>query len=175
MENSKPKPAWQIDRELRLAAVPLDRRIHASNWYNSETVFPTGDDLMMMFWQATVPGSGAPEIPYVEMVESLANQGFDVTEAERLLPGCLRLVDEKKIDDLRACTAELLAAMQRAPKIADHPYGQYRHPRTWPEVTSATVATCVSSRSMGSPWIWSTGRAAWSVPRPAATVWSVRM
>jgi len=57
--------AWQIDRQLRLAAAPLDRRVHASQWFSSETVFPTGDDLMMMLWDARVPGSGAPEIPYV--------------------------------------------------------------------------------------------------------------
>jgi hypothetical protein len=120
-DSSTTRRAWQIDRELRLSAVPRDRRIHASEWFTSETVFPTGDDLILLFWNARVPGSGAPEIPYVEMVESLANQGYDVTKAEALLPAGLELAAEKRTDDLRALTAELLARLHEAPRIPNHP------------------------------------------------------
>lgn len=131
------RKAWQIDRELRLAAVPLDRRKHPSNWYSSETVFPTGDDLMLLFWDAKVPGSGAPEIPYVEMVESLANQGYDVSRAEALLPEGMRLAQTGARDDLRALTAELLAALRSAPKIESHPYWQFQYPPpVWWEITA---------------------------------------
>lgn len=79
------KHAWQIDREMRLSAVPLDRRTHQSNWYTSETTFPVGDDLIALFWFSSVPGSGAPEIPYLEMVQAMGNKGYDVSAAERLL------------------------------------------------------------------------------------------
>lgn len=129
--------AWQIDRQLRLAAVPLDRRVHPSQWFSSETVFPTGDDLMMLLWDARVPGSGAPEIPYVEMAESLANRGYDVSAAEALLPEGMRLAKENRRDELRALTAELLAALREAPKIPDHPYWAYHHPADWAEVAAA--------------------------------------
>lgn len=128
-DSSTTRRAWQIDRELRLSAVPRDRRIHASEWFTSETVFPTGDDLILLFWNARVPGSGAPEIPYVEMVESLANQGYDVTKAEALLPAGLELAAEKRTDDLRALTAELLARLHDAPRIPNHPYWRYAYPR----------------------------------------------
>ncbi|GIK72043.1 MAG: hypothetical protein BroJett021_10310 [Chloroflexota bacterium] len=120
--------AWQIDRELRLTAIPRDRRIHGSEWYTSETVFPTGDDLILLFWNATVPGSGAPEIPYVEMVESLANQGYDVRKAEALLTDGIELAREKRMDDLRALTAELLARLHASPRIPNHPYWRYDYP-----------------------------------------------
>jgi ADP-ribosylglycohydrolase len=123
-----PRRAWQIDRDLRLSAVPLDRRIHPSDWYSSETVFPTGDDLILLFWDAKVPGSGAPEIPYVEMVESLATQGYDVRKAEALLPEGIRLAGEKRLVDLRTLTAELLALLHEAPRIPDHPYWRYEYP-----------------------------------------------
>jgi ADP-ribosylglycohydrolase len=129
--------AWQIDRQLRLTAVPLDRRVHPSQWFNSETVFPTGDDLMMLFWDARVPGSGAPEIPYVEMAESLANRGYDVSAAEALLPEGMRLAKENRRDELRALTAELLAALREAPKIPDHPYWSFQHPAEWADVVAA--------------------------------------
>lgn len=123
-----PRRAWQIDRDLRLNAAPLDRRIHPSDWYTSETVFPTGDELILLFWDARVPGSGAPEIPYVEMVESLANQGYDVTKAEALLPDGIELARTKRMDDLRALTAELLARLHAAPRIPNHPYWRYDYP-----------------------------------------------
>lgn len=128
VKSSAPRRAWQIDRELRLSAIPLDRRIHPSDWYTSETSFPTGDDLLLLFWDARVPGSGAPEIPYVEMVESLANQGYDVTRAEALLPEGIELARARRIDDLRALTAELLARLHSAPRIPNHPYWRYDYP-----------------------------------------------
>ena len=136
-ENSTPKRAWQIDRALRLAAIPRDRRIHGSEWYTSATVFPTGDDLIQLFWYATVPGSGAPEIPYVEMVQSLWNQGYDVAKAEALLPEGIRLAGEKRMDDLRALdpflevpeehgTAVVEEALHHRAGVGGHPVAQ-RH------------------------------------------------
>ena len=63
VDSSTPPRAWQLDRELRLAAIPRDRRIHGSEWYTSETVFPTGDQLIAPFWNATGPGPGGPRRP----------------------------------------------------------------------------------------------------------------
>jgi hypothetical protein len=137
-ETLPPRRAWQIDRDLRLAAVPLDRRIHPSDWYTSDTVFPTGDDLILLFWDAKVPGSGAPEIPYVEMVESLATQGYDVRKAEALLPAGIQLAGEKHLVDLRTLTAELLALLHEAPRIPHHPYWRYTYPGPgWQAVRSS--------------------------------------
>ncbi|MDA8426432.1 MAG: ADP-ribosylglycohydrolase family protein [Treponema sp.] len=136
-----PKPAWLIDRELRLAAVPLDRRTHPSAWYTTETVFPSGDELVALFWDAKVPGSGAPEIPYVEMVQAMGNKGYDVVEAERLLPLGLDLARSGRRDELRALTAELLAAIHGARADPAHPYWSYRHPRLWEEVRAAMPAS----------------------------------
>ncbi|MDW8396183.1 MAG: ADP-ribosylglycohydrolase family protein [Anaerolineae bacterium] len=130
--------AWQIERELRLSAIPLDRRVHPSEWYTSQTAFPTGDELLLLFWDARVPGSGAPEIPYVEMVQSWANQGYDVTEAELLLPVGIQLSRERRIGDLRALTVELLDCLHRADPIPNHPYWGYDCPfESWEAVRSA--------------------------------------
>lgn len=131
-----PARAWQIDRAIRLNAVPLDRRVHPSQWYDSNTIFPHGDDLIALFWNARVPGSGAPEIPYVEMVQSRYNQGFDVSEAESLLPEGLQLAAENRRDDLRAHTARLLSALHNAPRIPTHSYWQYQRPMDWESIFS---------------------------------------
>lgn len=137
LPNPLPERAWQIDRQIRLNAIPLDRRSHPSQWYDSQTVFPTGDDLMLLFWNATVPGSGAPEIPYIEMVQSMHNRGFDVSAAEALLPEGLRLAAAGQRDSLRALTAQLLANLHASPRIPNHPYWTFTHPAGWDAVAAA--------------------------------------
>jgi hypothetical protein len=128
------KSAWEIDRYLRLQAVPLDRRKNASNWQAMTGGFPSGDDLIALFWGARVPGSGAPEIPYVEMVESMANRGFETGPAEELLAEGLALAAQGRRADLRRLTAELLAAINSLPADPDSPYWDYEHPSAWGDV-----------------------------------------
>ncbi len=134
------RKAWEIDRYLRLHAVPLDRRKHDSNWDAVVSGFPTGDGLMMLFWNAYVPGSGAPEIPYVEMVESMANKGYEVSAAEALLPKGLDLARQGERDALRALTAELLAALHAAPPDPASQYWSYDHPSEWGQVEASMAA-----------------------------------
>jgi ADP-ribosylglycohydrolase len=136
----KARAAWEIDRQLRLEAIPLDRRTHASEWYTSSTVFPEGDELVALFWNARAPGSGAPEIPYVEMVQSMANRGFDMAEAEKLLPLGMELAGKNDRDGLRALTAQLLAAIHDAPRDSSSPYWGFAHPAAWEEVAAAFAA-----------------------------------
>ena len=145
------RPAWKIERELRLSTIPLDRRTHESNWYTSDTVFPTGDDLVALFWHSSVPGSGAPEIPYLEMVQAMGNKGYNVSKAEILLHEGLAMAESCRIahggkpsPDLRALTAELLHEIHYAPRDLSHPYWRYEHPQEWNEVREAMPAATVS-------------------------------
>jgi ADP-ribosylglycohydrolase len=140
MDGNEKLKAWEIDRRLRLSAVPLDRRKAGSQWYTSETTFPTGDDLIALFWEARVPGSGAPEIPYVEMVEAMANRGYMMSAAEALLPEGLHLAQARDRNELRALTSRLLEAIHAAPPDPASPYWQYEHPAAWPEVVAAMQA-----------------------------------
>ncbi len=131
------RKAWEIDRYLRLNAEPLDRRKHKSNWEAMTSGFPSGDDLVRLFWKARVPGSGAPEIPYVEMVESMANKGYNVRQVEILLPKGLELAQSGQMDELRALTAELIAALFAAPPDPTSPYWSYEHPAGWQQTEAA--------------------------------------
>ena len=128
------KSAWEIDRYLRLNAVPLDRRKNGSNWEAMTGGFPAGDDLIALFWDARVPGSGAPEIPYVEMVQSMGNRGFDTAPAEALLSEGLALAARGNRADLRKLTAELLGAINSLTADPDSPYWDYEHPSAWNDV-----------------------------------------
>jgi len=136
----QPLRAWQIDRNLRLNAVPLDRRKNPSQWYTSETEFPHGDDLIALFWKAVVPGSGAPEIPYVEMVQSMANKGYEMNLAEELLPEGMALAEEGKKDELRVLTAELLDRLHNAPENPNSRYWSFNHPGDWESVCSEMIS-----------------------------------
>lgn len=140
------RQAWQRERQLRDSAVPLDRRVHGSNWYEADFEAPHGDDLLRLFWEASVPGSGAPEIPYQEMVQAKANQGYDVSRAEALLDEGLALFEAGSTADLRAVTAALLAALIEAPVDPAHPYHQYAHPQGWGAVRAAMAGGVDESR-----------------------------
>lgn len=129
--------AWQMDREIRLNAVPLDRRIHNSNWFQADSAFPQGDDLIALFWESKVPGSGAPECSYLEMVESMANRGYDVSAAEQLIPIGLDLHRAGKRDELRALTAGLLNVLFQSPIDPSSPYHSFEHPAEWSAVREA--------------------------------------
>lgn len=129
--------AWQIDRELRDNAIPLDRRIHNSNWYDSSFEFPHGDALLKMFWDSHVPGSGAPEIPYLEMAQAAYTKGRDTSKATELIIKGIELYKQGQIDDLRALTAEIILEINNAPVDPLHPYNNYQHPENWADIRMA--------------------------------------
>ena len=135
------KKAWQLERELRNAAIPLDRRIHDSNWYDSDFEPPHGDALIDLFWDSKVPGSGAPEIPYQEMIQAQANKGYDVSKAEKLLFKGLELFKAKKTEELRVVTAQIMAALYEAPLDPESPYHAFSHPIKWNEIQKELKAT----------------------------------
>jgi ADP-ribosylglycohydrolase len=131
------KKAWELEHDLRTNAIPLDRRIQSSNWYDSDFQIPYGDDLIRLFWESKVPGSGAPEIPYLSMVQAMGNRGYDVSAAEKLLPQGIELFQAQKIDDLRVVTAQILAAIHQAPLDPDNQIHQFEHPSTWEEIVDS--------------------------------------
>jgi len=131
------KKAWQMERDLRDVAIPLDRRSHGSNWYTSSFEVPYGDALLRMFWDSKVPGSGAPEIPYLEMVQAAYTKGLDTSAAMKLIPTGIELATSGQIDDLRVITAQILEALNHAPIDPNHPFHKYEHPATWEEVKAA--------------------------------------
>jgi len=131
------KHAWEMERELRESAVPVDRRNEDSQWYEPDFEPPYGDALIDLFWFSRVPGSRAPEVPYVSMVQAKGNLGYDVSAAERLLPEGLALHKDGKVDDLRALTAALMAALHKAPLDLESEYHRFEHPEDWTGIQAA--------------------------------------
>ncbi|HEY4692553.1 MAG TPA: ADP-ribosylglycohydrolase family protein, partial [Bellilinea sp.] len=143
------KPAWLLEKEMRDAAVPVDRRKEASHW-KSDMEFPHGDGLLRWNWNVAVPGSLAPDVFYQSMVQDWANQGYDVSKAEALIPEGRALEAANKMDDLRVLSARIMKALNEAPKIEGHPYFQYEHPVSWEDVKAAMPA----SQDYHPPSVW---------------------
>ncbi len=126
--------AWELEREMRIKAIPLDRRVHASSWFDLSILFQANDMMLKMFWESKVPGSGAVEHAYMEMMQARENKGYDLSKAIPFYSEGMRLLKNDDIVGLRALTISLLEAVFNAPKIEDHPYHKYSHPEKWDEV-----------------------------------------
>jgi len=133
------KKAWQLEKEHRDAAVPIDRRKEAAHWEHVGD-FPHGDGLLRWHWNLRVPGSLAHDIFFIGMVQDWGNQGYDVSEAEALLPEGIKLEAEGRIEELRVLSARIMKALKEAPRIADHPYHSYEHPASWQDTKAAMPA-----------------------------------
>ena len=131
------KLAWELEKELRDAAIPVDRRVNDSDWYTSDMEIPYGDELIRKFWYSKVPGSRAPEVPYQEMAQAQYNKGYDTSAASDLILKGIELAGQDKIDELRVLTAELLDVIIHAPKDPKHPIHRYQHPETWEDICAA--------------------------------------
>lgn len=140
------KKAWELEREMRLGAVPVDRRKVASHWIKADMEFPHGDELLRWFWNVKVPGSSAPDVFFQSMVQDWANQGYDVSEAEKLIPEGRALEAAKNLTDLRVVSARIMKALREAPEIPGHPYRQYEHPAAWEDVKAAMPASGIAAR-----------------------------
>jgi hypothetical protein len=134
------KKAWQLEREYRDAAIPVDRRKETAHWEHVGD-FPHGDGLLRWNWNVRVPGSRAPDSFFLSMVQDWANQGYDVSEAEPLLPEGKKLEAEGRMEELRVLSARIMKVLKEAPKIPDHPYHFYVHPASWEDVKAAMPAS----------------------------------
>ncbi|MHB8808034.1 MAG: ADP-ribosylglycohydrolase family protein [Anaerolineaceae bacterium] len=128
------KKAWQIDREMRENAIPIDRRVQSSNWYEAGFEVPYGDALIDLFWESKVPGSSAPEITYVSMVQAMGNKGYDVSAAEQFLEEGMSLHAQGKKEELRVITAKVLNALKNAQFDLSEKYHSFQHPDSWEDV-----------------------------------------
>ena len=121
------KHAWQLKGKcaMRLCRWTGARRPPTGNriWN-----FPHGDGLLRWNWNVQVPGSLAPDVFYQSMVQDWANQGYDVSEAEALIPEGRALEAANKMPELRVLSARIMKALKEAPKIEGHPYLPIRTP-----------------------------------------------
>ena len=140
------KKAWEIDRSLRQAAMPVDRRLVHRNYKENITIGHLEDNLLSTYWGSEVPGSGAPDIAYVSMVQAMYNKGFEVSAAERILHEALPLVKDQDQTALANKTQELISTLFESTIDPGHPYHKFEHPASWEDIQQAMHPNASSAR-----------------------------
>ncbi|MBE3575122.1 MAG: ADP-ribosylglycohydrolase family protein [Firmicutes bacterium] len=147
-----PARAWEMEFELRQSAQPpalteTSKEETDANWREQLNVFFDQRAALKMIWFTRVPGSLAPDRMIVGAVQSLWNRGYDVSEAERLLPAGFAALEREDFMDLQAITAQIYEALRRAPRIPGHPYWRYERPATWEQIKRSCAAYAVAPAS----------------------------
>ena len=106
------KKAWEYDYELFCAAVPVKNRTDYIQWDNllegklleeARQMLIAGRD----WWNKPLPESKAPYSKMLGAISSMANMGYDVSEAEKLIPQVFRAIEEERLIDVQILNARV--------------------------------------------------------------------
>lgn len=120
------KRAWEISWEVLENAVPKTLSPEELTW--TENKFNLGDieiSELRQRWFTPVPGSQAPDFVTIGAIGAMYNMGYDVSEAEALIPEVQRAFDEHDDKAFLQGMALINARLAQAPKIENHPYWSY--------------------------------------------------
>ncbi len=129
--------AWQYEQEKRRNAIPVDFKEEESDWSGFNEMQAARDKMLAMLWDSKVPGSRAPESLYIEMVQAWSNRGYNVQEAEALIPRGIQACKDKNYRRLEVISARLRKALREAPINDNHSYWSYDNPVNWNEIKAA--------------------------------------
>ncbi len=118
--------AWELEYNTMAAATPLLCEQAGENWLKYEEAGNQFDEKLKKDWYSAVPGSEAPCQLVVAAVQAMENRGYDVSEAEALLPEGLLCLRQNDLPGLNAVTAKIHAALRRAPKNTASEYWRYK-------------------------------------------------
>ena len=76
-------------------------------------------------WLKPLPESKAPYSKMIAAIVCMYNMGYDVKEAELLIPDAFKAIQENRLIDL-AMIAQVYKILNEAKKIEGHPYWNYR-------------------------------------------------
>ena len=119
------KRAYEYDFELITGAIPVVLKEEEQTW---EAAFETDEknwEYVKLLWGSNVPGSFAPERVLLAGIQSMYNMGYDVIEAEKLIPEALKARDEEDKITLTRITARVFNLLNNAKPIKGHPYWEY--------------------------------------------------
>lgn len=145
--------AWEHEYTLRHNAKPVDFTEDPSDWSGVEQLLNTRKTMLRLLWESQVPGSRAPEHLFSAMVQAWYNQGYDVSDAESLLPEAWEAYNAEDHGKLEKFSGRIQEALTNAPKDPKSPYWQFEQPRPWEEIKARfpAVSQDVNQRSCLSP------------------------
>jgi ADP-ribosylglycohydrolase len=120
------KRAYEYNHELISNAEPVVLQEEEQTWENAFDVDSGNWQSVKLLWGSHVPGSYAPEIVLLSGIQSMYNMGYDVTEAEKLIPLALEARKKEKKAELYRLTSRVFRLLNEAKPISGHPYWNYR-------------------------------------------------
>jgi hypothetical protein len=126
--------AWEIEFETMAGALPIPPSNTEENWLKYEAAGNAFDEKLRRDWFSQVPGSLAPCQLVLAAVQAMENRGYDVTEAEALLPEGLRCFKKNDIMGLNAVTAKIYAALAGAPKDPQSSYWSFKEYQSFDDI-----------------------------------------
>lgn len=120
--------AWEIAQSFTSQAVPKLQKEEDLDWTDTKTNIGDIDvsDIRAR-WYTEVPGSRAPDFVFIGGIQAMSNMGYDVSQAEALIPQTHKAWLENDDVTLLKNTAKIFELLGKAPKIPDHPYWSYKY------------------------------------------------
>lgn len=119
------KRAYEYDYELITNAKPVVLSEDEQTWEEAFEVDERNWQYVKLLWGSNVPGSFAPERVLLAGIQSMYNMGYDVTEAEKLIPKALEYRENENKIELTRLTSKVFNILNNAPKIEGHPFWGY--------------------------------------------------
>ncbi len=119
------KRAYEYDYELITNAKPVILSEDEQTWEEAFEVDEKNWQHVKLLWGSNVPGSFAPERVLLAGIQSMYNMGYDVTEAEKLIPMALKYREEENKIELTRLTSKVFNILNNAQKIDSHPFWKY--------------------------------------------------
>lgn len=131
------KKAWEYAREIIEKEKPFPERAARVVW---DDVIRDGQrDLWQMnyLWGGNVTESLMPLFFMAQYLQEYANLGYDVSEAEAMLPEGIELHRQKQDIALYRHTCRVMNTLYRSPKLPDHPHWKYTEYKTFEQYAAA--------------------------------------
>lgn len=125
------KRSWEWDYHFFTEATPEKNRKDLIEWDDllegkfleeAKQMLESGKGA----WLKPLPESKAPYSKMLGAISSMANMGYDVTEAEKLIPKAFECIEEDRLIELQILNARTFKALADAPKLPEHPYWSYK-------------------------------------------------
>lgn len=122
--------AWEYDYEMFCEAVPVKDRTDLIQWDGLLEGKMLEEAAQMLengkgAWKKPLPESKAPYSKMLGAISSMQHMGYDVEEAERLIPEAFDAIEKEELIRLQIINARVFKALAEAKKIPDHPYWNY--------------------------------------------------
>lgn len=120
------KKAWELELETLQNAKPVVLEEDEQGWLFANKVEEMDDIALKSKWSSNVPGSNAPEHVIIGAIADMENMGYDVTEAEKLVPLGLQYLEQNDMPSLSSITYRIWKLLNEAKKIEGHPSHTYK-------------------------------------------------